>query len=542
MAFRRLSSLDFLVILFALSAIPALFIGYDQFQGIPTLLALAGGCLIYFWVSRQAAKPHWWRWIAGGLVGLGCLVSVYFVTQAGHLEYADKVEAIFRLSRRIARFFPAIPLWRPHTNSMAIFLEGIFLLCVPLMMSKAGKTQKWAWRGAFFVIGLAILLSASRGAWLALLFVFTVWLAYRWVPMRWLLLFLGVAAVCLGGWAINRGSVNSIYEIPLLSAVLKPIFNRPDRLEVIWNSYLLAKDYPLTGIGSGDQFDLVYSRYQLYMPYVFLTHAHNLFLQIWLELGLGGLVIWVALATIIVTGLWTNPVSTRRIRTEAVWAGLATMLAHGIVDSRMTQDLWCWLPFFVLLGLLSARASSRPRNPVLDGWRGFFMQGLRWAPLVSSLVAVIIALSPNPITAVLTNLGALSQTRADLSKDISGAQKSANLQRAKKNFQRALVYQPEQRGANYRLGLIALEEYQFEQAIHYFERARPADSGHTGLKKALGLAYTFSGEVEEGRPWLVGQVDIVNELDYWGHFFSALQMAEAAQSAYLQARLIRSGQ
>lgn len=531
---RKPTVLDFLVFLFVVSALPALWVGYAGLQGIPTLVALSAGGLVYFAVSRLAGYHRWWRVIAGGLVGVGGLIAVYFITQAGRLEYADKVEAVFRLSRWLSDLFPAFPIWRPQTNSIGTFLAGVIVLCVPLASGKASVKEKWIWRGFAFVIGLAIVLSASRGAWLALAFAGSAWLALYWRPVRWLLLFTGAAVLCLAIWVVSQGSFDALAEFPLLSSVLSPIFNRPDRFGVIWNSLLLAKDYPLTGIGLASQFGFVYSRYQLYMPYVFLTYAHNLYLQIWLEQGLLGLVVWMSLVTTVVTRLWLSPPDQRFKKQAAAWAGLLAILTHGLVDARMVEDLWCWLPFFVLLGLLASGSTSQERGP--------FPWFLRWAPLGVPIICVLFAVMPDPAAAVSTNLGALLQMRADLTPEMSPGQKSEFLQRASKYFQQSLAFRSDQRGANYRLGLIALENLEFEQAILYFESAHPSGSGHTGLKKALGLAYTFSGMVEEGRPLLVGQIDIVNELNYWGYYFGRLQKMDASRNAYLQADLVRSGQ
>jgi len=42
------------------------------------------------------------------------------------------------------------------------------------------------------------------------------------------------------------------------------------------------------------------------------------------------------------------------VKYEATWIGLAAIYLHGVSDARQTQSLWCWLPFFILLGLNAA--------------------------------------------------------------------------------------------------------------------------------------------------------------------------------------------
>jgi hypothetical protein len=524
---KKIHTLDILVFLLALSAVPAAVTGYNRLSNVPGLLALAAGFGLYITISRLSVQIRWWRIFAGGLVGLAAIVAFYFITQSGRLEYANKIDAVFRFSSRLSSFFPAFTVWKPQTNSIGTFLAGIIFLCVPLAAGTTRSIEKWVWGGLAFVIGLGVLLSASHGAWLAVLLAGAVWLALYWRPMRWMLLILAAASFILGGWVLSRGSLDALNEIPVLSPVLNPLFNRPDRFEVIWNSLLLARDFPLTGIGSTGQFGPVYSRYQLFMPFIYHSYSHNMFMQIWLNYGLPGLIIWTSLVTTVLTWLWVYPGASHRIHQEAAWVGLIAILVHGLVEARMTEDIWCWLPFFVLLGLMAGASSMERRDPV-PGY-------LRYAPVYASLAAALVALAPNPVAAISTNLGAVYQAQADLSSNLSETQKEEYLEQAGRHFQRSLAFQPDQVGANYRLGLIAFEQYDFERAIQYFQQARPEGSGHTGLNKALGLAYTFSGRLDDGTPLLKDQIDIIKELNYWGWYFGTIGNQEASQNAYAQA-------
>jgi O-antigen ligase len=526
---------DVFSILFTLSAIPALWMGYNWVLGIPTLIALVGGCLVYGLVSRLAVKESWWRKIAAGIVVIGCLIAVYFITQAGRLEYDEKVGVIFRLSTWISAFFPTLSFWKPQPNSIGSFLEGLIFLCIPLSLGRLTAAEKWLWRGSFFIIALALLLSASRGAWLAVLTAGSLWIALHWRPLRWIMVLAAAAALGLGVWVLASGSLDGLNEIPLLSGVLNAFFNRPDRFEVIWNSLLLVSDYRFTGIGLGGQFGLVYSRFQLYMPHVFLTYAHNLFLQVWLEQGLLGITAWIGLVTATLIKLRLPAASPRRYQQQAAWVGLAAVLLHGSVDARMYVDLWCWLPFFVLVGLLAAvPAAEEQAEPVL-------LQN-KWLPLGISLIFLFLIIAMKPAAAGNTNLGALYQLRADLAPGLRAEQKARYLQQANSSYRRALNLAPDQRGANYRLGLIALENLEFREAVGFLERARHPDTGHIGVDKALGLAYTFSGRITEGHPLLLNRIDIVNELNYWGWYFGTIGQQDASKYAYRQSLRIQPDQ
>jgi O-antigen ligase len=527
----KFSGLDILVLLFTLSALPALWVGYDSLLGLPTLIALFGCCLIYFTVSRLGVSERGWRALAGGLVVFGAVIAVYFITQAGRLDYDDKFEVIFRFSGWISTVFPAVPFWKPQTNSIGTFLEGVLFLCVTLSIDAAGRLEKWTWRGVGLVLGLALILCSSRGAWLAVLAAAALWIALRWRPMRWLLVAGAVFGSSLVIWVLARGSLNAVNEIPFLPRLVTLLFNRPDRFAVIWNSLILARDFPYTGIGLGDQFSLVYSRYQMILPYVYLTYSHNLYLQVWLEQGLLGLTLWIGLIISVLFQLKLPAVEPRRIQLEAAWTGLAAILIHGVVDARMYADLWCWLPFFTLLGLLVAvpRVQRLPaRTSRLQSW------GL------AGFLLVFIVL--NPPAAFLTNLGALAQMRADLAPGLNAGQREEDLARAVDYFVGARTLTPDQVGANFRLGLIALDRHDFPGAIGYLERARRDGFRHNGLEKALGLAYTFSGRLEEGQPYLQNQVGIVDELNYWGGYFDGIQQGAVSRNAFRQSLRIQPDQ
>ena len=63
------------------------------------------------------------------------------------------------------------------------------------------------------------------------------------------------------------------------------------RLTLWRNSLDLALDYPITGLGLAS-YEMPYSSYVLLVHVGYLTHAHNLLLDVWLGQGLLGLLIF----------------------------------------------------------------------------------------------------------------------------------------------------------------------------------------------------------------------------------------------------------
>jgi O-antigen ligase len=523
---RPLSLLDLTVFLFVLTALPALMMGYNWNLGIDTLICLFLGLLIYWTTSRFTVKMPHWDVVAMILIGIGGVVSLYFISQAGRLDYAEKVSFISTIAGIITRFTPDLSILKPHTNSIAVFLEGIFFVSIGVSLAMKSGRFRWFWYSLTGLVGFAILMTASRGSWLAILVAGLLWMTMHWRYARWFL-FVGVGAgVVLVLYVLARGSLESINEIPVLSSFLGSLFFRPDRVEVYRNSLALIEEYPFTGIGLGNQFGMVYSHYQLLLPYLYLTYSHNLYLEVWLQQGLAGAAVWISLITTI--GLY-SPIlfhKPRCLRSEATWIGLFAILLHGITDARMYEDLWCWLPFFVLLGLLEG---ARPKmgEPSLRKWG--------WMPLVSvGLFLLTAGLVFSPLTATwFTNLGSLYQQRSDLTPNITAAEKKILHERATTYFARSIEMKPDQRPANYRLGLIDLEDLEIDQALTFLERSFKVSPDHLGTQKALGMVYTLTGKIDQAEPLLKDKLQIIDELNYWGWNFKQQGRDDYSLNAYL---------
>jgi lipopolysaccharide biosynthesis regulator YciM len=107
------------------------------------------------------------------------------------------------------------------------------------------------------------------------------------------------------------------------------------------------------------------------------------------------------------------------------------------------------------------------------------------------------------------NLGAVEMARVELAGFPSGqwedGTKVVSLGRAEVYFRRALAQDANNRTANHRLGLIAMQRRDFSSAVSYLETAHWIDGDHRGIIKSLGYAYVWSGEFDQAAP-LVNQI------------------------------------
>lgn len=525
---QRVRIYDITIILLGLTAVASLFWGYNPSLGIVTLAVFLAGLLLYAVISRSRRFGAYWNDLAWALVILCALVGLAFLIQVIPPAVIRRVDALSGLQYWIDGYeikpAPGVPdlavsliktEWR--RNSVATVLEGGLFLAAGLALAGESLRQKrWAW-AAVGVMLAALLLTRSLGAWMAILAAGLVWLAFYWRPARGLLVAGGAAAMALVGFVLLRGDIQALNEIPVLGGLLGALFARPDRLEVYRNSLLLIQDYPLTGIGLGRQFEFVYSRYTLLIPFGFFTNAHNLYLEIWLQQGLLGLAAFITLAAGILVNIRWRMEGVERLRFQSTWVALLTVLIHGLFDARQYDDVLCWLPFFALLGLNARLLLTKEAKPTGSKW-------LAAVPPAAGALFLLAALLFLPRSAPLSaaywaDLGALDQQRAELNASLSPAQKASLLEHAQSCYDKALAAQPDNCTANHRLGLLALDARRFPAAAAYLEKARAASPDHGGISKALGLAYTFTGQLESARPLLEGLPDIIPELNYWGYTF-----------------------
>jgi len=123
----------------------------------------------------------------------------------------------------------------------------------------------------------------------------------------------------------------------------------------------MVQDFPFTGIGIGaftEVADRLYP-FLLYAPGT-MEHAHNLFLQVAVDLGLPGFVAWLAVLFGSIYSAWR--VAQRGKSYQATWqwglgAGLlaaqAALIAHGMTDS-VTWGMVRTAPLVWLLWGISA--------------------------------------------------------------------------------------------------------------------------------------------------------------------------------------------
>jgi putative inorganic carbon (HCO3(-)) transporter len=227
------------------------------------------------------------------------------------------------------------------------------------------------WLATLFV-GAVFILTQSRSSYIAviitLLILFSIALPRRW---RWVLFgCLILMAILLGfllseedivlaqDWLIGKGLKGS--EELSLNLLEK-------RLEIWSRAIYGLQDFPFTGMGMNTFREVVHKWYPLFLIPLSedIGHAHNDFLQAGLDLGIPGLIAFIALyigAFWMLADIWRNvptPVlslvegfNVQRATVLGLFGGLLAHMLYGLTDA-VALGAKPGVLFWMLLGLVS---------------------------------------------------------------------------------------------------------------------------------------------------------------------------------------------
>lgn len=260
-----------------------------------------------------------------------------------------------------------------HANVLGTSL----MLVLPLAFAVAwdGAPLGWpAWLRwlAVLVAGLALLalvFTQSRGSYVGLAAAAGVLVWMRWPRLRWLVLALVALAAA--------GLLGLLLADRLPDIVVDGALGRL----AVWQRGLYAlEDFPLTGLGFGLFGEIVPVLYPYFTigagPLALAPHAHNVYLQLGVDLGLLGLVSFVAfllVAARLLHWMWQQSRGESGIHTERmpgfqalVWGLAGSLMAlavNGLIDaaiwvSKASPLLWLLLGLVAALSLRSRQALS----------------------------------------------------------------------------------------------------------------------------------------------------------------------------------------
>lgn len=210
-----------------------------------------------------------------------------------------------------------------NPNMLAEYLILLLPLAAAQLLCRSGASQRVCAFFACCAMGACVILTWSRGAWLGLIFGALVFLLI-WNRRSLYLILAGVASIpflplILPDAILQRfGSIGNLADTSTSYRVS------------IWRGTVhLLQDYWLTGIGVGEAaWKTVYPRYAL-ASIETAPHAHNLYLQTWVQ---GGIVALCLLAAFLVLLLQCNFSYYRELKT------MRTTLVDAALSPQLKAD------------------------------------------------------------------------------------------------------------------------------------------------------------------------------------------------------------
>lgn len=553
---------DGLLALFVLSALLSVVIAYDPARAQAKFWLVLGAWGFYYALAHQNDV----RQLYGALAFFGLLgvaLALYFVATHDWAA-AAKMPLLSAWGLRLSAWLPTLPGHRLTPNVAGGLLALLLPLYVPLI-ALPGRHRllgcrralrhalRVSWGLAAALVALVCLLSASRGAWGALLVVSIAWLTWRGLgrlvrrahtARAWRARLLSFGLLSLAAWVVALGAAYLLMTAG--GAAGQALSNR----WALWRDAIsLARDYAFTGLGLG-LFEMPFSVYTLLIHVGYIVNSHNLFLDLLVEQGIIGLSLYIG--ALISMFIGTVPVLRRARRVyrwvlEAALASLGVGLAHGLVDDILYGSRGLLL-LFVPLGILTASkmmalkesgvhepspASARASKALLP-----------W--LAAGGLLLIVAISTwRPLAAAWqANLGALAQTRAELTAydqrhfdnpDLDQVRRTQNLDVALARFERALALEPYNLTVRRRWAQIALARGEYETARLHMEQAWAAGHRDRTTRLLLGDALVATGypalaaEVIRGLPWARARL----EGQAWSRYRGTPQAADVQQALRL---------
>ena len=324
---------------------------------------LIGAFAVLWWANSRAKLT----WLAYGLIAAGVAMALLsFVT----VRWSQT--KLFLIPESFYALLPLLVSDAVHPNIMASAMVLLLPLPLTFLLSSWSETSaparwRWLWRAllavAVLLMGGVLLLTKSRGGYVAAAagILALLWLFGR----RKLALVLLVVGVAVGAYVVSYSSGTEA-ALALIDRSADPS-TLAFRVKVWRVALWMLADFPFTGVGMGTFNDvgaLLYPFYETQNP-----GTHNVYLQAGVDLGLPGLIAYLALLGLLVSMGWqavgrfkeTGQPVLRGVAIGGL-SGMIALVVHGLVDNTMWNTRAAFLPWLVM-GMLAALYRWTQENP-----------------------------------------------------------------------------------------------------------------------------------------------------------------------------------
>ncbi len=356
-----------------------LFGGIFTFGGIASFRSALVFCvlgLMYFAVTGLVKNEEWLKRILSALMASSCFVSLVGIAE-WVLNKQSKLwqdnEVFSALAGRVVSFWS-------NPNVLACYLLVAFFVSFGCLIGRKNKKIKFLAFLSFLLSAVCLLLTWSRGAWVSVALVMVVMLlilSHKAIPWVVFLIATGVTAFFfLPDTFVDR--VSSIVSFSDSSVLY--------RINIWKGCSALLRSCFMTGVGVGEEaFAQGYGDFAL-SGIESAPHAHNLFLQITIELGIAGLVVFAILILMLIRSAFTL-FRKRSFHHFSSLSGLMCLSAlMALLMNGLTDYIWynnrIYLLFWLVAGLITAirrigmhKLEELQREPDACDWHATLARG-----------------------------------------------------------------------------------------------------------------------------------------------------------------------
>ena len=257
----------------------------------PQVLSLLLGIATYYALVNWGDTPIRLDWLQYGFVAIPLVVAA-----VGIIGVGSSFQNLNKLPFIPPGFYHILPVVltdsiNPNVLAGTLAFLFPFPLCILLFPFKQKKWTIHLFAGIVVIILLIVgIITQSRNSILGLGLALTIAYLLRW-PSRWYLLLLLPLIGCTILWLFGDNPRLFYYWFLMRGGLVTTLNQRMD----IWaRAVYMIQDFPFTGIGMGNFSKLADTLYPFSIEARNIPHAHNLFLQIAVDLGIPGLIAWLA--------------------------------------------------------------------------------------------------------------------------------------------------------------------------------------------------------------------------------------------------------
>ncbi|MGE5632713.1 MAG: O-antigen ligase family protein [Caulobacteraceae bacterium] len=352
----RINPLDVLVILLGTVLIYSSVTSYTVKSSILALLMHIAFIVFYFVLTNTIKTRQQLLSLIALLVMTSSVAALYGLYQykfGGATSEAWVDTTMFEdIKSRVGSTFD-------NPNVFGEYLVLIIPVAVAMLWGQKGRFSKLMTMVLAAVMLVCLMVTYSRGAYIGIVLAAGLFAVLR--DKRFVVL--GIIGLLLLPFILPPSVINRFASIGNLQDTSSSY-----RISVWLGSLKIVRDFWPSGIGLGlEPFKLIYPKYSLTAAYAF--HSHNIYLQLLIETGATGFVLFLGMLLVFYKTTLTNFYKTKDKFLStfmiAISAGLAGYLVQGLVEN-IWYNYRVLLSFWVMMALgMIARGIMKKDSGVL---------------------------------------------------------------------------------------------------------------------------------------------------------------------------------